>query len=158
MYFDVLANGLVFLSYMMIPLALVYTFRKKKRQFPYIYVTLMFAAFIFLCGFTHLSEVLVFWWPNYKLFAVITMMTGIVSFVTAVSIWKIVPKILDFRPAEELYRERMRREATEKHLREKDVQLRRMERRLEQLHQLALDISPEKAHRIKEQEKNGTES
>lgn len=45
---------------------------------------MLFMHFIFFCGWTHLNEVLVFVWPSYRFFTLITILTAIFSCITAV--------------------------------------------------------------------------
>jgi hypothetical protein len=49
-----------------------------------------FAAFILLCGLTHVAEVAVFYWPAYRLYTALLVLTGIVSLDTA----RILPGVI----------------------------------------------------------------
>jgi hypothetical protein len=48
------------------------------------------AAFILLCGLTHVAEVAVFYWPAYRLYTALLVLTGIVSLDTA----RILPGVI----------------------------------------------------------------
>ncbi len=54
---------------------------------------LLFGAFIFSCGLTHIMSVVTLWDPHYGLEALILMITGIVSLMTAILIWPLLPYI-----------------------------------------------------------------
>jgi hypothetical protein len=78
-----LSNTIVAFAYMVIPLGLLDFWRwnwgyKEARN-----LLLCFSLFIVLCGWTHANEVLVFWWPAYRFFALITLLTALASLATA---------------------------------------------------------------------------
>jgi hypothetical protein len=76
----VAGNLLVASAYFVIPFYL-WAFRRESRGVLQDRRGLVaqFAAFILLCGLTHLTEVAVFWWPAYRLYAVIYLAAGLVS-------------------------------------------------------------------------------
>ena len=77
------------LSYYSIPAALLYATRHRRNQHMNI-VLLMFAAFIFACGTTHLINILTVWYPKYWLDATAKVITATISAGTAVALWPIV--------------------------------------------------------------------
>lgn len=97
----VISNALIFISYVLIPLALVYVY-VKRREFDYIWIFLLFGAFIVLCGITHLNTIITFWNPIYGFEALVDFLTGLVSFTTALVLWRLVPQLLSIPTAEQL--------------------------------------------------------
>lgn len=89
----VISDLTIVLAYYSIPFALFY-FVKKRVDLEYRWVMVLFAIFIFLCGTTHLIDVILIWIPYYWLAAGVKLLTAIVSFITAVLIWFLLPKLL----------------------------------------------------------------
>src|SRR5262249_14206494 len=56
------SDALIWLSYMAIPVVLVY-FVRRKRDVPFHRIFWMFGLFIVSCGFTHLMEIVMFYQP-----------------------------------------------------------------------------------------------
>ena len=54
----------------------------------------MFVAFILLCGVTHFMMIWTLWNPDYGIEALIKAATAIVSLVTAVALWPLLPKAI----------------------------------------------------------------
>jgi signal transduction histidine kinase/ABC-type transport system involved in multi-copper enzyme maturation permease subunit len=97
----VVSNALITLSYILIPLALVYVY-VKRNEFDYVWIFLLFGAFIILCGITHFVNIVTYWKPIYGVQAIADLMTAIVSITTAAVLWLIVPKLLKVPTAQEL--------------------------------------------------------
>lgn len=87
------ADIAIALSYFSIPLALVW-FVRKRTDFGYRWILALFAAFIVLCGTTHLLGAIIIWKPLYYLDVAVKIATAIVSVFTAVVIWPLIPKLL----------------------------------------------------------------
>ena len=87
------SNLLIWSAYMSIPVTLVY-FIKKGKDVPFMKIFWLFAAFIFLCGATHLGDAVMFYWPAYRLNSLILLLTGLVSWVTVFALLPILPKAL----------------------------------------------------------------
>ena len=77
------------LSYYSIPVALVWASRQRPGQ-QFQGMLLMFGAFIFACGTTHLVGVVTVWYPQYWLDAGVKLVTAGVSAATAVLLWPLV--------------------------------------------------------------------
>lgn len=91
----VIGNGVTALAYTLIPISLTYIYIKRKDvKFNWIFLT--FAAFIILCGMSHVMTIVTYWNPIYGWEAVIEMLTAIVSLVTAFVLFRLIPKILAF--------------------------------------------------------------
>ncbi len=85
----VLGNAVIALSYFSIPIALLVTMRRQQsRHMKWVFV--MFSAFIFACGMTHVIRIVTIWYPDYYLEAVVMVATAVVSATTAIALWPIV--------------------------------------------------------------------
>lgn len=89
----VVSDILIFLSYFSMPVGLAY-FARRRKDFPYQWLLWMFAAFIMACGATHLMGAIVLWLPLYGLDALLKAATALVSVVTAVMLWPLIPHAL----------------------------------------------------------------
>lgn len=88
-----ISDTLIALSYYSIPFALVYILaHRKDLVFPR--VLALFAVFILACGTTHVMGVWTLWHPDYWLDGGIKLATAIVSVLTAVLLWRILPDAL----------------------------------------------------------------
>jgi PAS domain S-box-containing protein len=113
---DVLSDGAIFLAYVAIPVFLVLLTR-KRRDMPFPWMFWMFGAFILGCGLTHLTDVLLFFWPIYWLDACLRVLTAVASWGTVLAIWPTFRLLLAWRGTREL----------EKILAEKEVLIRERE-------------------------------
>ena len=88
------ADVLIGISYLTIPIALAVVAR-KRRDLMFRPVFLLFAAFILLCGLSHFLSVVTLWVPAYGLEALIKSGTAIISLITAVVLWRLLPSALE---------------------------------------------------------------
>ena len=89
----VLSDLLIFVAYFSMPLALVH-FARQRKDFPYRWLLWMFAAFIMACGTTHLMGAIVVWQPMYNLDALLKAVTAVISVITAILLWPLIPHAL----------------------------------------------------------------
>jgi hypothetical protein len=86
-----IGDGLTALAYYLIPITLFYILRKFNFDGRLKLVLFVYAAFILLCGTTHIMDVLMIWKINYYLLAFdgyLRVLTGVFSLVSAgVTIW-----------------------------------------------------------------------
>ncbi len=92
-WLHLISDTLIALAYYFIPLILLY-FVQKRKDLPFNWIFLLFAAFIFACGTTHIIEVWTFWHPNYWLLGLLKVITATVSLYTAGMLVALVPKAL----------------------------------------------------------------
>lgn len=85
----------IWLAYFMIPVIIIW-FIQQRPNIPFLPVFWLFGAFIILCGTTHLLDALIFWWPAYRLSALIRFLTAIVSMITVFALVRDLPKVLDY--------------------------------------------------------------
>lgn len=84
---------LIFLSYMAIPIALI-TVLKRRGDVPHRGLIVLFASFILLCGLTHLMGIVTLWYPIYPYVGALKLATGLVSMVTAIVLFRLVPTLV----------------------------------------------------------------
>jgi len=97
----VIGNSLVVLSYYSIPLVLVVLFL-KRRDLVFGWMFILFAAFIVACGTTHLVKIWTIWHANYWFEAIIDAGTGVLSALTAILLWRLLPKALALPSLEQM--------------------------------------------------------
>lgn len=83
----------IWLAYFIIPVIIIY-FIQRRPDIPFLPVFWLFGAFIIFCGTTHILDALMFWWPAYRLSALVRFFTAIVSFVTVFALIRDLPKLL----------------------------------------------------------------
>lgn len=99
----VVSDVLIFLAYFSMPVALGY-FAHRRRDFPYRWLLWLFALFIMACGTTHLMGAVVIWQPLYGLDAALKALTALVSVITAVMLWPLIPHALKLPSPAQLQR------------------------------------------------------
>lgn len=91
----IFSDLLITLSYFSIPLMLIY-FVRRQPNFTYRRLAYLFSSFIIACGVTHLMSMLMIWWPAYWLEGLLKAITAMLSLITAVMIWNIMPDVLSY--------------------------------------------------------------
>ncbi|WP_265563997.1 sensor histidine kinase [Sphingomicrobium arenosum] len=87
------SDALIFASYMAIPIALLMVL-KRRTDVPHRGIVMLFASFILLCGFTHLFGIVTLWVPIYPYVGVLKLATGIVSTITAILLFRMIPALV----------------------------------------------------------------
>jgi signal transduction histidine kinase len=100
----IFSDLLIWASYFAIPVLLLVLI-KRRTDIPFPKLIWLFGAFIILCGITHLVDAGMFWWPVYRLSAVLRLLTGLVSSVTVFVLYKIIPDITSLRTVKDLEKE-----------------------------------------------------
>src|SRR5688500_6161398 len=90
-WLHVAADALITLAYYAIPVALVY-FVRKRRDVAFHWTFLLFAAFIFAGGTTHLMGIWTIWQPVHGLEAMINLLPAAVSMATAALLIPFMPR------------------------------------------------------------------
>lgn len=101
LWLNVLSDGVIALAYFSIPVTLLY-FVSKKRTVPFMWVFVLFGAFIFACGMTHVMGIMTVWDPVYRFEGVVKFITAALSIGTAIFLIPIIPKALSLRSPREL--------------------------------------------------------
>ncbi|HVT88554.1 MAG TPA: HAMP domain-containing sensor histidine kinase [Tepidisphaeraceae bacterium] len=83
----------------------------------------LFAFFILFNGITCLLNASMFWWPAYRLTALITTATAVLALIAFLSMIPMIPRLVSLRSSVELQREIVQRHRTEMELRQVHAQL-----------------------------------
>lgn len=108
----ILSDFLIWSAYFTIPL-IIFHFISKRKDVRFNKLYILFAAFILGCGATHLLDAITFWYPLYRLNAVMRFITGIVSWMTIFQLIRIVPTALALRSPLDLEKEVEQRKKVE---------------------------------------------
>jgi diguanylate cyclase (GGDEF)-like protein/PAS domain S-box-containing protein len=115
LWLHLVSDILIVLAYYSIPFALS-VFVRRRGDLAYSWLLRLFSTFIFLCGTTHLLDILTLFQPYYWLSGLVKAMTAAVSVATATLIWPLLPKLLALpSPAQLLKVNRELNEALDKH-------------------------------------------
>lgn len=114
-----ISDSIIAIAYMTIPMSLLFIFRKRK-DFKFIWMMILFAIFILGCGMTHVFDVLNIWWPFYRTDAVVRMVTAAASIGTAAVLIKVTPEVILIPSAAEWKRVNEELKAQVVELQEKD--------------------------------------
>jgi two-component system, NtrC family, sensor kinase len=100
-YTNIFSNSVIALAYFTISIAIFYFYNKRKTSIKYSWILLLFVGFISLCGITHVNEALVFYYPSYRLFTLISTLTASVSIGTAIILPKVIKNLLTYASFED---------------------------------------------------------
>jgi PAS domain S-box-containing protein len=100
---QVSADAVIAAAYFSIPVALVY-FVRRRENLAYKPVFWLFAAFIMLCGMTHLSSIWTIWYPDYWQDGILKGATALVSLATGLMLWPLMPAMLAIPSSAQLKR------------------------------------------------------
>ena len=85
---------LTVMAYSLIPFGIFY-FIHKRKDLNFNGIALLFAAFIAFCGASHLAGLINVWHGYYFIEGVIKFATGVISIVTAVCLWRLMPTLIN---------------------------------------------------------------
>lgn len=118
----IISDLLIWSAYFAIPITILrYITRRTEVKFVKTYF--LFAAFILACGSTHLLDAVIFWFPAYRLSALVRFITGVISWATVFHLVKLLPVASQLRSHAELEKEIEEREKAEEALRLTNNQL-----------------------------------
>jgi hypothetical protein len=89
----VISDAVIALAYFSIPIALV-VFIRRRKDLAFSWIFGMFALFIVACGTTHIMGIWTIWRPVYWLDGTVKALTAMVSIITAIFLWPLIPKAL----------------------------------------------------------------
>lgn len=101
----IISDLLIWFAYFLIPVIIINYITKKKAVLKFNKAYVFFAAFILLCGTTHLLDAIMFWAPMYRLNALVRFLTAIVSLVTLYHLINILPQAFVQKTSIELEKE-----------------------------------------------------
>ena len=87
---NVVSDAIIAAAYYSIPISII-AFVRKRQDVDYKMVPVLFSAFIFLCGTTHVIAIFTVWNGYYGLQGMVKAATAIVSLITAIWIWRLLP-------------------------------------------------------------------
>ena len=138
-WLHVSSDAVIAVAYFLIPLTLAMLMRRVRITSQYNWAIGLFAAFILLCGLSHLFDVLVVWVPVYRLQGWEKALTALVSLATAFATIPLVPQLAQLKSPKELEEanrrlaaEIERREHAERDLKRSVADLNRALQELEQ--------------------------
>lgn len=117
------SDFLIWAAYLAIPIILVRFVWRRQHELPFHQVFWLFGMFIVACGTTHLMEVVMFYWPVYRVAGLIKFVTAVVSWATIAALIPILPKALAMRSPEVLQSEIEERERAEAEVRRLNEEL-----------------------------------
>ncbi len=104
---SIVADVMIAASYFCIPVAIVIFMRRRKITTG-LHIYALFSAFIFLCGLTHIMGIWTIFQGYYGLHALVKAATGIVSFITAIFVFRYLPLALEMPTLEEFKQEQQK--------------------------------------------------
>ena len=128
------SDALIGIAYYSIPLALI-QFARKRTDIAFSWIFWLFAAFILACGTTHFMSIVTLWHPLYWLDGAVKALTAMLSVVTAIILWPLIPRAVALpSPAAlrqvniELARQIAERDQAEEALRISEARLRQVQK------------------------------
>ena len=101
-----LADGIIAASFLLIPAALIYLFRKRRESNPReTALVTLFILFILACGFAHFASLIALWIPVQGLEGVLKAAAALLALTTAVVLWRLTPQLLRLPSRERLQSE-----------------------------------------------------
>ncbi|MES2629881.1 MAG: ATP-binding protein [Bacteroidota bacterium] len=111
----IVSDVAIWAAYFAIPV-FIFSFLKKKKNIPLPTIFWLFMAFILLCGLTHIVDAAMFWFPYYRVNALFRFVTGIVSWVTVISLVKVFPEAIKLKTSADFEKELEERKKIEEQL------------------------------------------
>lgn len=118
----IVSDLLIWSAYFAIPLTIL-RYITKRTNAKFVRAYFLFAGFILACGSTHLLDALTFWFPAYRLNALVRFITGAVSWTTVFYLIRILPEASRMPTHAELEKEINERKNAEENLRIANSQL-----------------------------------
>ncbi len=141
----VVSDFLIAAAYFSIPVALVY-FVRKRPDIPFHWMYMFFAAFILLCGTTHIFGIIAIWHAVYRIDGIVKFLTALVSTGTAILLWIWMPRALAL-PSIDIIRRR--KDELETLVHERTVELERATLRAETASRAKTEFLANMSHEIR---------
>ncbi len=136
LWVNVVSDLIIAVAYFSIP-CLLAVFAKKRPDFRYKGIFILFAVFIWCCGLTHLISIYTIWYGIYGVHGMAKALTAIVSAATAIVLFRSLPQLLAI-PSPNQYKQKIEEAYQEKQIRS---QL-EAERKAESIFKFALELLP----------------
>lgn len=131
-WLHITGDALIALAYYSIPITLLF-FVRKRRDLPFEWIFLLFGAFIIFCGTGHLLDIWTLWHPDYWISGGLKAMTALVSVLTAVELYPLIPKALALPSPTELALTNQALQIQIGERRQAELELKRYQDQLEEL-------------------------
>lgn len=95
LWMHIIGDVVTAMAYYSIPATLLYIMISRRKSLPFRWVFVLFAAFILLCGTTHIIGLITLWYPIYFIEGIVKCLTAAVSIVTAILLYPLTPRLLD---------------------------------------------------------------
>ncbi len=102
LYLHVITDLSTALAYFFIPVMFFTLLRRHKTKLPFPWAFRLFACFIFLCGLTHVVEVVTLWYPVYYFQGILKAVTAAASLATAFLLLPLTTQLMSFLKTHEL--------------------------------------------------------
>ena len=89
----VVSDAVIAVSYLSIPLGIA-VFVRHRSDLYYKKIFWLFAAFIVACGVTHIFDIFTLWSPAYGAQGLVKACTAVISALTAIQLWPVIPQAL----------------------------------------------------------------
>jgi signal transduction histidine kinase/DNA-binding NarL/FixJ family response regulator len=87
------ADLVIALAYFSIPLGM-FIVQRRRHDLPFRGMFRLSALFIVACGIGHLIDVFTLWYPAYGLQGLVKAVTAVISAITAVALWPMIPRVM----------------------------------------------------------------
>lgn len=121
-WFYIFSDLAIWCSYMVIPY-FVLRLLWQKRGIPVPGILWFFSAFIMLCGLTHMMDVIMFWYPVYRLNALVRFLTAVFSWATVIALFNFFPFIMSLKTGKEYNKELDERKKAQEALQQSNAKL-----------------------------------
>jgi two-component system, chemotaxis family, sensor kinase Cph1 len=98
----ILSDLAIWSAYFAIPIIILLFVQKRKEELPFIKIFWFFIVFILACGTTHLMDAIMFWYPAYRLNGFLLLGTAAISWITVISLIKVLPQALSLKSPAQL--------------------------------------------------------
>jgi len=96
------SDFLIWAAYLTIPIVLLYFVFRRREGLPFRNLLLLFGMFIVSCGTTHFMEIVMFYYPVYRIAGLLKFFTAVVSWATVVALAPAIPRALAMRSPDAL--------------------------------------------------------
>ncbi|MAM34349.1 MAG: hypothetical protein CMH28_04670 [Micavibrio sp.] len=95
LWLHALSDLIIAIAYFSIPISIGVVLYKRKKAIPFYWLFGLFAGFIFLCGLTHIVEMISIWKAFYYIEGLLKLLTAALSIATALLVFPLIPVLLD---------------------------------------------------------------
>jgi signal transduction histidine kinase len=150
---ELTSDLLVSAAYLAIPaIFLFFIDRKKQNTFQHIFW--VFTIFILGCGFTHFTETVMQWWPEFRFNAITKFITAATSWFAVLSLIYLLRKYLAQKTPEEYIKEINERDKAQEQLDKKNAELLALTKKLRVQNKQLEDFAHITSHNLRSHNTN----